>query len=650
LFLLRLFLVLSTLFLSLKAEYIVELHNSQNVYSIDRGVLYLEDKSSNLRIDDVSLDTTTFEIMQKNDLNFGFTSSAYWFKITLLDHSTISTRQWWLDIEYTLLDDIQIYQKVGDRYTLLLHSGDEENFSKRFIQWRTYSTILNTKEPSTLYIRVKTQSAMQVPIKIYSSEEIVKIKQGETLFFGFFYGVLILIIFYNIFSFFVWNDKNYLYYVAFISSFMLWQLCLDGLGHQYLWPDIVWLSEKGVLVFISMTIFSAILFTRSFLHLREYAFRLNYLLMALQSIMLLIAISSFLLPYAFVIQVLVWLVFPIPLILLYAGVMALRNKYQYARFYIIGWSLFLGGSVLLALNTLGFIGGYEYIKYVQQVGSLAEVIFFSLALAERINLLRQQNIKTLSRLNTRLQSEVHEKVAEIREKDELLMQKFRLATMGEMLENISHQWKQPLHKLSLVIQNYYFKHKLEGASLDELEKFNEQSSVLVAYMSSTIDDFRNFFNPQKEKEYFDLRENIEGVIEMLSSSMREEKIDINIGVSYGTKINGYANEFGQVLLNLFSNAKDAFVMNDIEGRQLKISIHETQEALIMKFRDNAGGIDTSILEKIFDPYFSTKGFKEGAGIGLYMSKMIIENSMHGKLSVENTNNGAEFTIMLPKVL
>ena len=355
--LLKFFLFSIIFILSLQAEYSVELNDSQNVYAIDKGVLYIEDKNSSLNIDEIGSESMSFEVMDKNDLSFGFTSSAYWFKISLLDYSTISTRQWWLDIEYTLLDDIQIYQKIGDKYSLLMYSGDEENFSKRLIKWRTYTTILDTSKPSTLYIRVKTQSTMQVPMKIYSSEEIVNIKQGETLFYGFFYGILLLIIFYNIFSFLVWKDKNYLYYLAFITSFMFWQLCIDGLGHQYLWPNIQWLSEKGVLIFISITIFNAILFTRSFLQLSEYASKLNYFLMVLQSIMILIAISSFIFSYALVIQVLVWLVFPIPLVLLYAGTRALKQKYQYARFYIIGWGLFLGASVVLALNTLGFIGG-----------------------------------------------------------------------------------------------------------------------------------------------------------------------------------------------------------------------------------------------------------------------------------------------------
>ena len=649
-FLFRSFFILVLLFIKVHAQYVVELDDSQDTYIVNKGVLYLEDTNASFCIHELPSKAKAFKVMQEEELSFGFTSSVYWFKISLVDHSDKKIKQWWLDIDYTLLDDIQIYQDRDGDMSLLLHSGDEEKFSERQVQWRTYSAILDTSKDSIIYIRVQTQSSMQVPIKIYSSTEIVKKKQGETLFYGFFYGVLLLIIFYNIFLFFVWSDRNYLYYIAFISSFMLWQLCSDGLGHQYLWPEIQWLSEKGVLLFISLTIFNAILFTRSFLHLNEYATGLNLTLISVQSVMLVLALSSFVLPYAFVIQILVWLVFPIPLLLLYAGMIALKNRYQYARFYIIGWTLFLGASVLLAMNSLGLIGGYEYIKYVQKSGSLAEVMFFSLALAERINLLRQQNIQTLSRLNSRLQSEVHEKVCEIREKDELLMQKFRLATMGEMLENISHQWKQPLNKLSLVIQNYYFKYKLEGASEQELESLNDQSNMLLSYMSNTIDDFRNFFNPQKEKEAFDIHDNIQKVLSIISSSIQEQDIDILIHNTAISKVRGYPNEFGQVLLNLFSNAKDAFLLHKSDKNRIDIDISENENEIHISFLDNAGGISKDVLPKIFDPYFSTKGFKEGSGIGLYMSKMIIENSMHGKFYVENRKTGAEFIIILPKVL
>jgi len=646
-------LLLLLLFLNLQAEYVVELKDMKESYSIGKGVLYLEDKDSSFHISDLSEIDKKFIALEEDELSFGFTSSTYWFKIPIEPYVQKNTcpKQWWLDIDYALLDNITVYQKIEDELNLLSQTGNEMAFSSREVNWRSYSVILDTSKPSTLYVRVQTQSSMQVPIKIYSSSELVSVKQGHLLFYGFFYGVLVLIIFYNIFLFLVWNDKNYLYYVVFVSSFVLWRLSVDGLGHQYLWPNIQWIADRGSLIFIGMTMFSALLFTRSFLHLDEYSAKLSQLLFALQIFTALVMIGSLFLSYAIIIKVLISMVFTLPILLLYAGLKAFQYKYRYARFYMVGWSVFLGASVVFAMNKLGLIGGYEYIKYFQPIGSLIEVAFFSLALAERITILRQQNVRTLSRLNTHLQSEVHEKVSQIREKDELLIQQSRLAGMGEMLENIAHQWKQPLHKLSLVIQNHYFKHQLEnGVTEEDIEKFNEQSSEIIEYMSNTVDDFRNFFNPQKEAENFLLGENVQKVLKISSSLVAQQHIKIIVDDKSKSYVKGYPNEFSQVILNLLSNAKDAFIVHKSEYKEINITIYEDEESLVLEFLDNAGGIPLDILEKVFDPYFTTKGFKEGSGIGLYMSKMIIEKSMNGEFKVENSFGGAQFTIKFPKVL
>ncbi len=650
---LRQLLFLLLLFLNLKAEYLVQLNDSQESYRVGKGVLYLEDKNSEFRISEMEDKADDFIALSQDELSFGFTPSTYWFKIPLeyYPKRKADSKQWWIDIDYTLLDDITIYQKMAKDIELHVHTGDAMAFDSREVKWRTYSCVLDTSSSSVVYVRVQTQSSMQVPIHIYSSEKIAVVKQSQTLFYGFFYGVLILIIFYNLFLFIVWNDKNYLHYLFFISSFVLWRLSIDGLGHQYIWPDVQWLADKATLIFIGLTFFNAILFTRGFLHLQKYAKTLNTILIGAQYFSALVTLASFFLPYTIVIKVLILLVFVIPVMLLYAGIKALEHKYRYARFYVAGWTVFLGASVLFALNKLDVIGGYEYIRYFQPIGSLVEVAFFSLALAERINILRQNNIKTLSRLNAHLQSEVYEKVSEIREKDELLIQQSRLAGMGEMLENIAHQWKQPLHKLSLVIQNHYFKYQLEnGVTKEDIEKFNEQSGELIEYMSSTVDDFRNFFNPQKESEEFLLSTSVEKVIEMSASLIQEQNIQININNKSKALVRGYPNEFAQVILNLFSNAKDAFIVNKIKKKEISISIFEDKTSVILEFLDNAGGISEDAIEKVFDPYFTTKGFKEGSGIGLYMSKMIIEKSMHGKFLVENSFGGAQFSIKLPKVL
>ena len=638
---------------TLNAEYIVQLHDTQESYTIGKGVLYLQDKASSLRINDVVSQTNSFKTLEKNELSFGFTKSTYWFKIPLEYFAKDENRakQWWIDVDYALLDDITIYQQVENDMHLLVHAGDSMAFNAREVKWRSFSSVLDTSCSSTLYIRVQTQSSMQVPIKIYSSEKIASVKQSQTLFFGFFYGVLMLIVFYNLFLFIVWNDKNYLYYLFFISTFVLWRLSIDGLGHQYLWPNLQWFADKGALIFIGLTIFNALLFTRSFLHLKEYASRLNLVLIALQVFIALVIVGSLFLPYGIMIKVLISLVFVVPVLLLFAGIKALQFKYRYARFYIAGWTVFLGASVIFALNKLDIIGGYEYIRYFQPVGSLIEVAFFSLALAERINILRQHNMRTLSRLNTHLQSEVHEKVSQIREKDELLIQQSRLAGMGEMLENIAHQWKQPLHKLSLVIQNHYFQHQLSNSvTTEDIEKFNEQSSEIIEYMSNTVDDFRNFFNPQKESEEFLLSASVEKILAMSKPIIDQQRIVIEVKNESKSYVKGYPNEFAQVLLNLFSNAKDAFYMNAIEDKKIYITIKEDVKYVVLEFLDNAGGIPTDALEKVFDPYFTTKGFKEGTGIGLYMSKMIIEKSMNGQFKVENSFGGAQFSIKFPKVL
>jgi len=206
-------------------------------------------------------------------------------------------------------------------------------------------------------------------------------------------------------------------------------------------------------------------------------------------------------------------------------------------------------------------------------------------------------------------------------------------------------------KLSLVIQNHYFKYQLEErVSLEDVEKFNEQSSEIIEYMSNTVDDFRNFFSPEKEIKEFSLSKSLQKVITLNASQTKEYNIIIYINEKCESKAYGYPNEFSQVILNLISNAKDAFVTQKIKNREINISLYEDKKHITVEFLDNAGGISYEILPRIFDPYFTTKSAKNGSGIGLYMSKMIIEKSMNGEFKVENRAKGTLFSIVLPKVL
>jgi len=167
-------------------------------------------------------------------------------------------------------------------------------------------------------------------------------------------------------------------------------------------------------------------------------------------------------------------------------------------------------------------------------------------------------------------------------------------------------------------------------------------------MSKTIDDFRNFFRPRKRKETFSISKEIQNAFELILASFKNHNIEIEKNLDDSLIAIGYPNEFSQVLLNIFTNAKDALIERKIVKPKVSVRSFQENSKIIVEIEDNAGGIDEKIMKKIFDPYFTTKDKTSGTGIGLYMSKMIIENSMKGEISAYNSPKGAVFRIKIEK--
>lgn len=242
-------------------------------------------------------------------------------------------------------------------------------------------------------------------------------------------------------------------------------------------------------------------------------------------------------------------------------------------------------------------------------------------------------------LEENLQHLVEEKTAENIKQGEALQQQSKMAAMGEMIGAIAHQWRQPLNVLSVNIQNLEYEY--EDNLIDEkfIKEFIEKNNRTISFMSNTIDDFRNFFRVDKEKSYFSVKKAIESSLSMQSAQLKSHNIDSSI-TGDDFEINGYESEFIQVILNLINNAKDALIDNEIEKPEINI-ILKNNEVLI---KDNAGGIKEDVLNRIFEPYFTTKEQGKGTGLGLYVSKMIIEDNMGAALKVSNIDNGAMFEI------
>ncbi|WP_419764426.1 MAG: PAS domain-containing protein [Arcobacter sp.] len=247
-----------------------------------------------------------------------------------------------------------------------------------------------------------------------------------------------------------------------------------------------------------------------------------------------------------------------------------------------------------------------------------------------------------------LKLKVQDELVKNREKDRILIQQNKLAAMGEMLGNIAHQWRQPLNNISLILQFLRDNYKNKEVSDEKLDKFMNKANKHIEYMSDTIDDFRNFYKPSKTQNKFFVNESVDTLLDMIKNQYESENIKINFEYEK-VEITNYENELKQALLNILNNAKDALLMKkekeDFEAL-IDISLKKHDDKMTLEISNNGGNIDEEILYKIYEPYFTTKFETQGTGIGLYMTKSIIETNMKGKIEVENISEGVRFVITL----
>jgi len=235
-------------------------------------------------------------------------------------------------------------------------------------------------------------------------------------------------------------------------------------------------------------------------------------------------------------------------------------------------------------------------------------------------------------------------VEALRSREHLLIQESRMAAMGEMLVNISHHWRQPLNVLGLKVQELGLTYKYGGFSEELLDGNVSEAMAIIKHMSQTISDFLNFLTPTREKILFSVDQAIRKAVGLVEENFRNNGITIGISSVGDPQINGDPNEFGQALLNLLMNAKDAFLEGRAAGAKITFLSWRESNRAVVTVTDNAGGIEEKILNKIFDAFFTTKELGKGTGVGLFLSKTIIEANMGGRLSVRNVEGGAEFRI------
>ncbi|MDD2895789.1 MAG: HAMP domain-containing sensor histidine kinase [Aliarcobacter sp.] len=252
----------------------------------------------------------------------------------------------------------------------------------------------------------------------------------------------------------------------------------------------------------------------------------------------------------------------------------------------------------------------------------------------------------LKALNDNLFMKVECGIQEAKQKDKKILEQAKLARIGSMISMIAHQWRQPLSQLSGILMELETATRFKKVDENHIYNAIEKSDKMIEFMSNTIDDFRNFYKPDKIKEEFLVSVACSKAINIIDATLKNFGIELNIDVKKDKKVYGYPTEFAQVILNLLSNAKDILVEKEIKNPRIDISIDSKGVLSTITIKDNAGGIHEKNQELIFDPYYSTKDSSKGTGLGLYISKLIIERNMGGELSVHNDEEGAVFKIII----
>jgi PAS domain S-box-containing protein len=258
-------------------------------------------------------------------------------------------------------------------------------------------------------------------------------------------------------------------------------------------------------------------------------------------------------------------------------------------------------------------------------------------------LMMSMDISEQKEASSKLTEIVQKEIVKNQEKQKLLIQQNKLAAMGEMIGAIAHQWRQPLNNITLILHFIRDNADNDAFTRSMLETYVARAKKQIDYMSETIDDFRDFYKPSKYKTVFDIRKAIASTLSIMESPLEKNGIDVSLeGESF--TLEGYENEFRQAILNIFANAKDAIASQQQKQGTFRGKINIQLDSNRITVYNNGGTVSDEVLERMFEPYFTTKFEDKGTGIGLYMTQTIIEHNMHGKITAKNRDQGVCFTI------
>ena len=651
---------------------IVTLNDNINDYPIGKYLEILEDDTNSLTINDV-IKSDKFTVSATDSPNPGLTSSSIWTRFTVKNDSI--NENWLIEIRITTLEKVELYKldDVGN-YTIE-RSGYKVPINNREVPHRFFIFNLNIPKGKTCayYLRVESQDAITLPISIIS-EQVLNYKDYIRQYtIGIYYGVLTVMIFYNLFIYIFLRDESYLYYFLYFASFLMVQSYSDGILYGYLWTELTGLGVRGECFFIGLTMLFGILFSKKFLNTSLYAPFFDTIIKIMVILSVIFTIMSLLVtPSIMLMIIIIFGLLTIPIILS-AGALCLYRGYRPARFYMIANVLFLSGVALNLLADLSLIPMNFIATHGMQIGSGLDVTLLSIALADRINILRVEKElaekrtsilnEQLDIYNKTLEQRVIERTEQLNESRDKLIQAEKMASLGQLVAGVAHEINTPvgigvtaastLLYSTKKIDTSFKNNSMTKTDFETYLNIASQSSELILQhllrAGELVKSFKMVSADQSssEKRRFFLISYIESIITSCRPEIKKTSHEITINCKDDVEIESYPGAISQIVINILMNS----IIHGYEAGDkgnIEIDVLRSNDRVLIDFKDNGKGIPTDVLPKIFDPFFTTRRGLGGTGLGLNIVFNIVTQNLKGSISCESIEGkGTIFHINLP---
>lgn len=641
--------------------------------------------------------------------NLGFSSGALWVRFGLINKSDRS--EYILQINQPLLDTVDVYILNGDEIQHHFRVGEALPVHSHTLSERNFHIPLDLPygEKIHVYIRIaSTTEQIALPVYVMTPDASFRMERTADVLFGGYFGIILIMILYNFFIFISVRDLSYLYYVLYVLFLGFTQATLEGYTQLFFWPENFWFSSRSVYIFTGLVSISSIIFQRNFLRTYRTIPKIDRIGKAIVAYFILIIIASL-----FVLNPLIHMSSQIGIVLVaiyifITSILVYRKGYLAARFFIIAWTILVIGIITYALKDAGILPSTPVTNYLLLVGSVLEILLLSLALANRINILKKekaasqanalrvsiQNENIVREQNLLLERKVSERTADLEKSNEQLslaltelksaqtqlVDAEKMATLGQLTAGVAHEINNPINfvlanieplkydiaDILYILDRYDEAGDYEAyvAAKAQIQAYSEK--IDLPYVRKEIEDLlegirdgahrtaeivkslKNFSRlDESNLKFNNINEGLESTLTIIQSNI-SEKIKIEKDLGDIPLVECLGGKINQVFMNLLNNAVQA--LQAVEGRDnllLQLKTWSEEDFVYIRIADNGEGIPEEIKNRIFEPFFTTKDVGEGTGLGLSISYNIIE--MH-KGSIEVTsevNKGATFVVKLP---